>query len=150
MSDAFRTEIEVRWADLDANGHVRNTAYSEFATHARLRFLDTRGFPGERFARTGVGPIFFREETLFRRELHLGEAVTIEVRCDGLSGDVSRWRVEHRVLRETGEEAARVTVEGSWLDLGSRKLAAPPQDLAAALRDLPRTDRYEELESVLR
>ena len=150
MSEGYRTEMEVRWADLDANGHVRNTAYSEFATHARLRYLDARGFGGQRFARMGVGPIFFREETVFRRELHLGETVTVEVLCDGLSPDVSRWRIAHRVLQTGGQEAARVTVEGAWLDRGTRKLAAPPAELAEALRALPRTSAYEELRTVLR
>jgi acyl-CoA thioester hydrolase len=142
--------MEVRWADLDANGHVRNTAYSEFATHARLRFLASRGFPPERFTRLGIGPIFFREETLFRRELHLGDTITIEVRSDGFAPDVSRWRVVHRVLDGSGEEAARVTVEGAWMDLRERKLTAPPEDLAGALRDLPQSETFEKLKSVVR
>ncbi len=150
MSHAYRTEMEVRWADLDANGHVRNTAYSEFATHARLRFLASRGFPPERFTTMGMGPIFFREETVFRRELHLGDTVTIEILSHGLAPDVSRWRVIHRILRPDGEEAARVTVEGAWMDLAARKLAAPPGDLADALRDLPRSEEFEDLRSVLR
>jgi acyl-CoA thioester hydrolase len=142
--------MEVRWADLDANRHVRNTAFSEFATHARLQFLASRGFSPQRFTSIGLGPIFFREETVFRRELHLGDTVTIEVRSDGLAPDVSRWRVVHLILRAAGEEAAHVTVEGAWLDLAARRLTAPPDDLAAALRDLPRTAGFEELRSVLR
>lgn len=148
--DAFRTSMEVRWADLDANRHVRNTAYSEFATHARLRFLATRGFSPERFTRIGIGPIFFREETLFRREIHLGDTVTIEIRADGLAPDVTRWRVIHRILLANGDEAALVTVEGAWLDLAHRRLALPPDDLAEALRHLARTDTFEVLRSVIR
>ena len=150
MSDVFRTEMEVRWADLDANQHVRNTAYSEFATHARLRFLATRGFHAERFARLGIGPIFFREETVFRRELHLGDTVTVEVRSAGLAPDVSRWHVVHRILNGAGEEAARVTVEGAWMDLAARKLTAPPEDLADALRSLPRAEGSGEVRSVVK
>ncbi|MFW6206220.1 MAG: acyl-CoA thioesterase [Gemmatimonadota bacterium] len=146
---AFRTKMEVRWADLDANRHVRNTAYSEFATHARLRFLASRGFPAERFNRIGIGPIFFREETVFRREIHLGDTITIEVRADGLAPDVSRWRVVHRILQGDEHEAARVTVEGAWMDLTARALAAPPPELADALRELPRTEAFEELKSVV-
>jgi acyl-CoA thioester hydrolase len=150
VSEAYRTTMEVRWADLDANKHVRNTAFSEFATHARLRFLDSRGFPPERFTRIGIGPIFFREETVFRREVHLGDTVTIEVRCDGLAPDVSRWRMAHRILRENGEEAVRVTVEGAWMDLTARRLALPPPELAEAMRGFPTTEEFEELKSVLR
>ena len=149
MSEVFRTEMEVRWADLDANKHVRNTAYSEFATHARLRFLASRGFPAERFTRMGIGPIFFREETVFRRELHLGDIVTVEVRSDGLAPDVSRWRVVHRLLRGGDREAAWVTVDGAWMDLETRQLTVPPEALAEALRSLPHAEGFETLDSVV-
>jgi acyl-CoA thioesterase FadM len=36
---AFECRFEVRWADLDGNRHVRNTAFSEYATHTRFRLL---------------------------------------------------------------------------------------------------------------
>ena len=36
---AFTCPFEVRWADLDGNRHVRNTAFSEYATHTRFRLL---------------------------------------------------------------------------------------------------------------
>ena len=147
-TDAFRTEMEVRWGDLDANGHVRNTAYSEFATQARLRFLDARGFPPGRFDRIVIGPIYFREETVFRRELRLGDVVTVEVRSGGLAPDASRWRVAHRLLRPAGQVAGHVTVEGAWMDLAARELALPPDDLAEALRGLPHGEGFEELDPV--
>lgn len=150
MSDVLRTAVEVRWPDLDANRHVRSTAFSDYAAHARLSFLGARGFPPERFTRIGLGPIYFREETVFRREVHLGETLAIEARSDGLAPDGSRWRIVCQVLRDSGEEAARVTVEGAWMDLTTRGLSLPPQELADAMRDMPRTDTFEELRSVIR
>jgi acyl-CoA thioesterase FadM len=90
-----------------------------------------------------------REETEYRRELRLGDTATVEVRSDGLSPDVSRWRVTHRLFRPGGVNAARVTVEGSWIDLEERVLALPPDDLADALRGMPRTEGFEELDTVM-
>ncbi len=34
---AFTTTCEVRWADLDLNGHARHTAFMDWATHCRVR-----------------------------------------------------------------------------------------------------------------
>lgn len=114
-----------------------------------FRFLAARGFPARRFNQIGVGPIFFREETVNRRELRLGDVVTIEVRSGGLAPDVSRWRVEHRLLRPGGPVAGHVTVEGAWIDLATRELALPPDDLAEALGTLPPDASFEELDSVV-
>ena len=150
MSAPFRTTIEVRWADLDGNRHVRNTAFSDYATQGRLRYLDSRGFTPDLFIRLGVAPIFFREETLYRRELRLGDTVTVELRSDGLAPDASRWRVIHTILRDGEQEAALVTVEGAWIDLAARRLVPPPPDVADAMRSLAPTETFAELKSVLR
>ena len=69
-------EFTVRWSDLDANRHVRNTAYSEFATHARLSLLAAKGFDLTRFEKLRFGPVIFHDEARFRRELMFGEHVT--------------------------------------------------------------------------
>ena len=34
-ASAFQCRFEVRWDDLGGNRHVRNTAFSEYATHGR-------------------------------------------------------------------------------------------------------------------
>ncbi len=39
----FTVPFEVRRADLDGNRHVRNTAFSEYATHTRFRLLAAHG-----------------------------------------------------------------------------------------------------------
>lgn len=142
--------FRVRWADLDANGHLRNTAYSEYATEARLRHLSEGGFPPERFRELGIGPVIFREEARYRREVLLGDAVTLDFRAEGLSEDGSRWRVAHRVCRSDGEVAATLRLEGGWMELEDRNLVRPPPGLLEVLRRVPRTDDYEELGSVVR
>ena len=39
----YDSTFQVRWADLDPNFHLKNTAYSEYATQTRFAFLDDNG-----------------------------------------------------------------------------------------------------------
>ena len=147
---SFEVRFAIRWADLDANRHVRNTVFSEFATHTRFRLLEARGFPQERFESLRFGPVMFREEIRYRRELVFGDEATVGVIAAGLSEDGSQWRVHQEVTRADGKQAAVLRIDGAWIDLASRRLIAPPPDLLDLLRGLPRTDDFEVLRSVLR
>ncbi|HEU4561309.1 MAG TPA: acyl-CoA thioesterase [Longimicrobium sp.] len=146
----FTCPFEVRWSDVDGNRHVRNTAFSEYATHTRFRLLAAHGFDAARLEALRFGPVMMREETRYRRELHLGDRVTVTVRCSGLSADASHWRVRQEVLREDGKEAAVLTIQGGWIHLDSRKLIVPPAGLGDILLALPRTRDFEELASLVR
>lgn len=145
---SFERRYEVRWADLDANRHMRNTAYSEYASHTRVSFLAAHGFSPARFAALRFGPVLFREEIRFRREVHLEEIITVNVRCGGLAPDGSRWRMYQEITCSDGQVAALVTVEGAWMDLDVRRLVPPPPELLGALQALPHTEDYEILPSL--
>jgi len=146
----FTCPFEVRWGDIDGNRHVRNTAFSEYATHTRFRLLAAHGFDAARLEALRFGPVMMREETRYRRELHLGDRVTVTVRCSGISPDASHWRVHQEVLRHGGKDAALLTIQGGWIHLDTRKLIVPPAELAAVLLALPRTRDFEELASLVR
>jgi acyl-CoA thioester hydrolase len=142
--------FQVRWADLDMNRHMRNTAYSEYATDVRVSFLEEHGFGFAEFARRGFGPVIHREEATYSREIGPGAAFEIDYRVAGLAPDGSRWRVEHRVVRADGKQAAVLRIDGVWLDMGSRRPIPPPPELLEALRRVARTPDYEELEPMHR
>jgi len=146
----FTCPFEVRWGDIDGNRHVRNTAFSEYATHTRFRLLAAHGFDAARLEALRFGPVMMREETRYRRELHLGDCVTVTVRCSGISPDASHWRVHQEVRRDDGKDAALLTIQGGWIHLDTRKLIVPPAELAAVLLALPRTCDFEELASLVR
>lgn len=140
----------VRWSDLDANRHVRNTLFSEFATHTRFRLLEANGFPQARFETLRFGPVMFREEIRYRRELLFGDEVAVNVLFAGLAEDGSQWRVQQEVTRSDGKQAAVLTIDGAWIHLDTRKLVAPPDDLLRLFQRLPRIEGFEVLRSVLR
>lgn len=147
---AFEERFPIRWSDMDANRHVRNTIFSELATHTRFRMLEANGFPQARFEALRFGPVMFREEIRYRRELVFGEEATVNVLFAGLSEDGSQWRVHQEVARGDGKQAAILTIDGAWIQLDTRRLVAPPPELLELLRGLPRTGDFEELRSVIR
>ncbi len=149
-SDIFQQRFSVRWSDLDANRHVRNTIFSEFSTHTRFRLLEANGFSQERFEELRFGPVMFREEIHYRRELLFGEEVSVSAQAAGLSEDGSHWRVHQEVKRADGKTAAVLRIDGAWIHLDTRKLIAPPAELFELLHNLRRTDDFEVLKSVLR
>lgn len=147
---AFEITVEVRWDDLDANRHVRNTAFSEYASNARFHLLVAHGFDQMRLEQLRFGPVMMREDIHYRRELFFGDVLTVRVHAAGLSTDGSHWRVYQEVLRPDGKEAATLFIQGGWIQLDQRKLVAPPEELAAVLLSLPRTADFAELPSLLR
>jgi acyl-CoA thioester hydrolase len=130
--------VTVRWADADANGHMRNTAYSELANEARFAFLAERGFTARRLRGLGVAPVILTESLIYRREVLPGEEVTVSLATARLSPDASRATLEHQIRKADGATAARVELDTAWLSLETRKLIVPPTELAAVLRAAPR------------
>jgi acyl-CoA thioester hydrolase len=148
---AHEERFVVRWSDLDANRHLRNTVFSEYATHTRFRMLEANGFGQARFQELRFGPVMFREEIRYRREVRFGGAVRVNVLIGGLSPDGSHWRVRQEVTREEGgDRAAILTIDGAWIDLDTRRLVAPPPELAGVLRHSRRVEPFRELRSVVR
>ncbi|TVT39392.1 thioesterase [Hymenobacter setariae] len=124
----------VRWAELDPNGHMRHSAYADFAADQRVHWLASYGYDLRKFGELRIGPILFREETKYLKEIHAGEEIRVEGRMASGTPDGSRWTIEHTIYKADGRVAATVTVDGAWLDLDRRKLTVPPPELAAALQ----------------
>ena len=144
---AFEQTFQVGWAHLDANGHMANTAFMALAIETRFLYFQSRGFTPAEFRSAGIGPVVRRDELEYFRELRFLEPVRVGMLIGGLSGDCSRFRIVNEFRREDGELSARIVSLGGWLDIRARKLAAPPEGLAAALRSLEKTADYEALKS---
>jgi acyl-CoA thioester hydrolase len=127
-----------RWADMDPNGHMRHSAYADFAADQRVLLLSQWGFDIKRFGELRIGPILFREETKFLKEVLIGEEIRVDSQLAAVSEDGARWSIVHTISKADGRVAATVAVDGAWLDLDRRKLTVPPAELAAAFNALPR------------
>jgi acyl-CoA thioester hydrolase len=143
--DPYSKNYEIRWSDIDANGHVNYAAYIDAAGDLRYHFFTAHGFPPERFEQLGVGPIYTAIHASFLREVRMGETVTITYALTGLSPLGARWKVHHDVLKSNGKKAVRIDLEGAILNLSTRRPAFPTPELLQVFNLVPRTKVFEDL-----
>lgn len=134
--------LEVRWADCDANRHVRHSAYYDYGAHSRIRFFSEIGFDSDTMTKQNIGPILFKEECTFLKELREGDSITVRLLKGDIVSDGSRWVLHHEIYNEKQEKCAHISIKGAWMDLVKRKLTTPPADLVKALHDLPVGDYF--------
>ncbi|MBC7828593.1 MAG: thioesterase family protein [Chitinophagaceae bacterium] len=142
MSNSFLRPIDVRWSDLDPNYHVRHSTYYDYGAYSRICFLNENGITTAFFTGHHFGPILFREECIFRREIKLGDAVTIDLQLLKSRSDHSRWTIQHKIIRN-GELAATLVLDGAWIDAIKRKLTIPPELARDAFNIMPRAENFE-------
>jgi acyl-CoA thioester hydrolase len=144
MSEYSRT-YEIRWSDLDANGHVNYSTFINAAGDVRYHFFWEHGFPPEALEKLGIGPVYTAIHAEFLREVRLGETVTITYTVSGLSPKGGRWRVHHDILKSNGKKAVRLDVEGVVLDLTTRKTTLPSRELLQIFQLIPHAKDFEVL-----
>lgn len=137
--------FQVTWADLDANRHMRNAAYLEYASQTRFYFLAEHGFTPEAFAKHDIGPAILKDEITYRRELRFLERFKVTFEEAGRNEDASRTVLVNRVIRDDGKLAAEVRTLFVWMDLKERKVVAPPPALLAAMDSISRTEDWAAL-----
>jgi len=118
---------------------MRNTAFLDKAGDVRMLYLSENGFPMSEFMRLNIGPVVMKDEIAYFKEVLLLDEITVTLGVAGLAPDGSRWKLRSDVIRPDGKLAARITSMGGWLDLGARKLIAPPPHLLAAWNALSKT-----------
>ena len=136
---------QVLWAHIDANRHLRHSAYADFCAQARSNMLREMGLSLDEFARQQIGPILFREELIYFREVHLDEVISVKIEMTKYNATNSRFSFKHEIFKEDGVKAAVVNVDGAWLDLKKRKLTTVPETWRLILVNIPKAEDYEEV-----
>lgn len=142
MSD-FTKQVEVRWSDMDPNFHLRHSVYYDWGAYLRLSFLSEHGLTPSVMQQLHMGPILFREECVFKREIVFGDVVTINVAVSKSRRDMSRWSMVHKVWKNSDVLSAIITVDGAWIDTQMRKLASPPVMIQSVFKVMPKTENFE-------
>ena len=75
----FKKSIQVRWSDLDPNFHVRHSVYYDWGAFCRIEFFNQYGLSDLAMREHNIGPILFREECIFRREIRTGDDLFISL-----------------------------------------------------------------------
>src|SRR3546814_6606698 len=75
MEDNVFYEGQIIWAQIDANRHLRHSAYADLCAQARSNMLRDNGLSLDKIAAMNIGAILFREELVYLREIHLNDDV---------------------------------------------------------------------------
>jgi len=144
----FVLPVSVRWADIDANRHLRHSAYYDFAAAMRMNILIDNGLSGSKLQELQIGPILFREEAIFKREVVLEDQLTIDIQVVKATSDFSRLSFRHQLVKADSTLAAIINVDVAWIDLVKRKLTVPPDFVQATFDLFPKTPDFQWVESV--
>ena len=145
-SKDFVVTIVPRWADIDLNQHMRNSAFSDWAAHARTEWLNANGFTMLKLVELKMTPIMFEDRTRYLKEIRLGERIDIELQLAGADRDGARWFVRH-IFRRGATVCAVYDAKGAWFSVATRRLAPAPRGLLEAYSNIARTDDYADLSS---
>jgi acyl-CoA thioester hydrolase len=139
----FTKEISIRWSDLDPNFHMRHSVYYDFGAQHRVEILEQQGLTMKIMQQQHFGPIIFREECVFRKEIRLGDTVSISTKLGKIKEDASRWTIIHELKNGQGELCAILTIDGAWMDTQLRKLAQPtPSVVLEVMNSFPKTEDF--------
>ncbi len=141
--DSFVISMELRWADLDPNFHLRNAVYYDFGASARVAFLHQHGITIQYMNQHSFGPVIFREECVFKKEIRYPDIIRIDMKLQKARSDYARWTIRHSIYKNAGLLCAILTVDGAWIDVVKRKLATPPTEVNKTFDSMPREKDFE-------
>lgn len=135
---AYKKSVEIRWSDMDPNLHVRHSIYYDWGALCRISFLHEQGFTAEVVTQHQIGPILFREECVFKKEIRFDDKVEVNLMLLKCNKEAARWSMIHEIWKNETVLAAVITIDGAWIDLTKRKLGNPPQVVIDGFNLMPK------------
>lgn len=135
-------ELEIRWSDLDPNFHLRHSIYYDYGAYCRIHFLSDAGITEAVMRQHSIGPVLFREECLFKREIKFGDTIYISLKLRYVSADFRKFSMVHEIVKKDNEVAALLTIDGAWMHTQQRKIIVPPQIVIDSLDKMPKADDF--------
>ena len=139
----YTKQVEIRWSDLDPNFHLRHSAYYDFGAYCRVAFLTDNGITPEIMMKHFIGPILFKEECMFKREIKFGDSISINLKIKHISANGKKWAMRHELFKDNDVLCAVITIEGAWMNTQLRKIIPPPDIFKIALGKMPKTEDFQ-------
>jgi acyl-CoA thioester hydrolase len=142
----FIRPVQMRWSDLDPNFHLRHSVYYDWGALCRIEFLNEFQLTTDVMQRMHFGPILFREECVFKKEIRQGDRISIDLTLLNARKNYSRWSIRHVITKNEDIVSAILTVDGAWINTLERKLAVPPVETEKAFSEMPLDEKFEWLD----
>jgi acyl-CoA thioester hydrolase len=127
MSDYhFYHPIEIRYGDLDPQGHVNNAKHLTYFEQARVEYLVDLGLFGKDQSFMEIGIIIADIHITYLAPVHWGKPVKVGVRTIKL-GNKSMTMEQCVADAETGEVFSKGTIISVAFDYASKKTISIPQ-----------------------
>lgn len=136
-----------RWSDIDANRHIRNTAYNDLFIEARLAKLKEHGFDQKKMEELGMGPMVIHEHLYYVKEFTSQGEFFIDIQLKGSSEDARFNRFIQHLFNAKGELCCYLDITLVILDLKARKIAAPSLELLDTLKNIPKAEDFLTIDS---
>ena len=140
--DRSKIHIRSRWGEIDSNGHMRNVAYLDISANSRMEFFNANGYTLTEFFGAGLGPVVLKDEIEYKREVRLGEDLTVTNELAGMSEDSTRFIFRNQFIKANGKLACKISSLVAFFDIATRKTIAPPENLMRAILSLPRSEDF--------
>ena len=128
------SRLPVRWADLDANGHVNNATYFTYFEQVRIEWLEGVGMQN---TAEGQGPVVVQIECSFARPIPYPEL--LELRMYGGPPGRTSFPTFYEIIGsvEAGAQYAQGRAVMVWTDRKSGKSWPVPAAMRALLPGAP-------------
>ena len=143
--EKFLLPIQVRWSDIDQNRHLRHSAYYDYGATVRIACFSQHGLTNMKFEELHIGPILFREQAVFKREIKFEDRITVDMEVTRATNDFARWSIRHHFFKADGTLSAIINLDGAWIDITRRKLAVPDAFVQNIFNDFPKAKDFEKL-----
>lgn len=112
-------KIPIAWGEMDAFGHVNNTAYFKYFESARILYFDQINLM-EFMETTGVGPILASTQCRYKIPLVYPDQITVGARVDVHAMKIDRFTMEYTVFSHKHNKVA-ASGEGVLVTFNYRK-----------------------------
>jgi acyl-CoA thioester hydrolase len=125
------TKLRVRYAEIDAQGHVNNAVYLSYFEVGRVEWLRTAGLSYRELEERGYGIVVVKVLAHYRRAAFFDDELTLRTELADLSR--ASMRFEYEVSRD-GELLVTGHTRHACVDLATGKPIRVPEEVLAAAR----------------
>lgn len=131
----FTIRLEVRYSDLDAQGHLNHARYFSFMEQARFKYIMALGLWSDMRDFNAVGQIVAEATCTYKRPVLLDQVVEVGVRVSRMGS--KSMELEYRMMVGDVEVATGRTVQVAYDYAASRSILIPAEwrERVAAFED---------------